>query len=118
MFTVSKVEKRGAFYDVTLAEYPLLGKAVCSRISNGKLQLDADLVFARFMGGGRRGTPYVGAWITADGEPPRMIDAATEHGLLTPAKKIGNIQSYVKKTVSIWLFGPGDNIEIAAVKEK
>ena len=119
MFTIEKVEKTAGGYAVTIAEYPLLARAVCSRItSEGQLKLDADLVFARYMGGGRRGTHYVGAWFTADGTSPQQLAAATENGLVTPVKKLSKPELYVNKAVSIWQAGIGDSVEIAVTEEK
>ena len=76
------------------------------------------MVFARYMGGGFRGTPYVGAWFSADGEIPRQLAAATEDGLLTPVKKVARPESYVNKEVSIWQIGVGDTVEIAAIEKE
>jgi hypothetical protein len=85
---------------------------------DGKLQLDADLVFARYMGGGSRGTHYVGAWFTADGETPQQLAAATENGLITPVNKLRDPGSYVSKEISIWQIGAGDTVEIAVITEE
>ena len=117
MFQIEKVVKSEGAFLVTIAEYPLLARAVCSRISKGKLQLEADLVFARYMGSGRYGTPYVGAWMTAENEVPRQLAAATENGLLTAVEKIPSPETYVNKLISIWQIGAGDFVEISAVEE-
>ena len=118
VFTIEKVEKTAAGCCLTLAEYPLLARARCSGSIGGKLQLDAQLVFARYMGGGFRGTPYVGAWFTADGEMPQQVAAATEDGLLTPVKKMVRSESWVNKEVSIWQIGAGDTVEVAAIEKE
>ena len=119
MFTIEKVEKTSGGNLITIAEYPLLARAVCSQVNaDGQLQLDADLVFARYMGGGRRGTHYVGAWFTADGISPQQLAAATENGLVTPVKPLSKPELYVNKEVSIWQAGIGDSVEIAVIEEK
>ena len=118
IFTVRKAVGAPEGYCVTLEEYPLLARAVCSRISGGKLQLEADLVFARYMGGGRRGTHYVGAWFTAEGKAQQQVLAATDSGLVTAVKPLKNPDSYVNKEVSIWQFGAGDHVEIAAIEKE
>lgn len=119
MFTVKSVSA-GPDGDlrVIIDEYPLLARAVCSRISGGQLQLEGELVFARHMGGGSRGTPYVGAWFSADGEVPQQIRAATQNGLITPVHGKYDWENYVNKTVSIWQIGSGDKVEIPLVEIK
>lgn len=119
MFTIGKVEKSGSFLRITIDEYPLLARALCSGvIGDGKLQLNADLVFARYMGGGRRGTHYVGAWFSADGEAPQQLAAATENGVLTAKLPLANPEVYVNKEVSIWQIGSGDSVEAAVIEEE
>ena len=119
IFTVEKVEKVSDKYVLTLEEYPLLARAFCSGTAqDGKLQLDADLVFARYMGGGYRGTPYVGAWFTAEGEEPQQLAAATETGLITPVNKLRDPGSYINKEISIWQIGAGDTVEIAVITKE
>ena len=119
MFTIEKVEKTSGGNLITIAEYPLLARAVCSQVNaDGQLQLDADLVFARYMGGGSRGTHYVGAWFDAVGTAPQQLAAATENGLVTPVKKLSKPELYVNKEVSIWQAGVGDQLEIAIIEEK
>ena len=118
MFTVEKAEKTGEGLHVTLREYPLLARADCSGHTAGKLQLDAELVFARYMGAGKRGTPYVGAWFTAPGVPPRQLAAATASGLLTAVRPLPDPGLYVNKKVSVWQIGPGDEAEIPLTEEE
>ena len=119
MFTIEKVETLNGSLLITLEEYPLLARAVCSRVTDkGELQLDAELVFARYMGAGIRGTHYVGAWFTADGETAQQVAAATETGKISAVNGLKNPAAYVNKTVSIWQIGAGDSVEIPLISKE
>ena len=118
IFTISKVEKQKDSYLLTIAEYPLIAKAKCSRIINNSLQLDADLAFARYTNLGKHGTIYVGAKFDAPNLPAYQIAAAQDNGLITPLQKLSIEQqkSYIDKTISIWQFGINDTLEIAEIR--
>ena len=118
IFTISKVEKQKDSYLLTIAEYPLIAKAKCSRIINNSLQLDADLAFARYTNLGKHGTIYVGAKFDAPNLPAYQIAAAQDNGLITPVQKLSIEQqkSYIDKTISIWQFGVNDTLEIAEIR--